>query len=85
MKDMSDLVARINQLLVMQTMEKNCLQILTKNLTMTIKPLLTLFKHQIKNIENKLVKLIESCPDYQAKNTKSIGKIATASIISNLP
>ena len=90
MQDMSDLVARRNQLLVMQTMEKNRLQILPKSLAMTIKPVLTLFKNQIKKIEDKLVKLIESCPDYQAKNTilqsmKGIGKIAAASLISNLP
>ena len=90
MQDMSDLVARRNQLLVMQTMEKNRLQILPKRLAMTIKPVLTLFKNQIKKIADKLVKLIESCPDYQAKNTilqsmKGIGKIAAASLISNLP
>ena len=90
MQDMSDLVARRNQLLVMQTMEKNRLQILPKSLAMTIKPVLTLFKNQIKKIEDKLVKLIESCPDYQAKNIilqsmKGIGKIAAASLISNLP
>lgn len=90
MQDMSDLVARKNQLLVMQTMEKNRLKILPKSLAMTIKPVLTLFKNQIKKIEDKLVKLIESCPDYQAKNTilqsmKGIGKIAAASLISNLP
>ena len=41
-------------------------------------------------IEKKLITLIESCPDYQAKNTilqsmTGIGKIASASIISNLP
>jgi len=90
MQDMSNLVARRNQLLVMQTMEKNRLQILPNSLDMTIKPVLTLFKHQIKKIEDKLVRLIESCPDYQAKNTilqsmKGIGEIAAASIISNLP
>jgi transposase len=90
MQSMSDLVARRNQLLVMQTMEKNRLQILSKDLAMTIKPILTAFKNQIEKIENKIVKLIESCPDYQAKNTilqsmKGIGKIAAASIISNLP
>jgi len=90
MQDMSDLVTRRNQLLVMQTMEKNRLQILPKSLAMTIKPVLTLFKNQIKKIEDKLVKLIESCPDYQAKNIilqsmKGIGKIAAASLISNLP
>jgi len=90
MQAMSDLVARRNQLLVMQTMEKNRLQILPKELAMTIKPILTAFKNQIEKIESKIVKLIESCPDYQAKNDilqsmKGIGKIASASIISNLP
>ena len=74
----------------MQTMEKNRLQILPKELAMTIKPILTAFKSQINKIENKIVKLIESCPEYQAKNhllqsMKGIGKIAAASIISNLP
>ncbi|WP_448550507.1 IS110 family transposase [Thalassotalea fusca] len=90
MQLMSDLVARRNQLLVMQTMEKNRLQILPKELAMTIKPILTAFKSQILKIEDKILKLIESCPEYQAKNTKlqsmkGIGKIAAASIISNLP
>ena len=41
-------------------------------------------------IEKKIVKFIESCPEYQAKDTilqsmTGIGKIASASIISNLP
>lgn len=90
MQAMSDLVARRNQLLVMQTMEKNRLQSLPKSLAMTIKPILTAFKHQITKIEKKLVELIESCPEYQAKNMilqsmTGIGKIASASIISNLP
>ena len=90
MQLMSDLVARRNQLLVMQTMEKNRLQILPSELAMTIKPILTAFKHQISKIENKIVNLIESCPEYQAKNRilqsmKGIGKIAATSIISNLP
>ncbi|WP_394390014.1 IS110-like element ISShwo3 family transposase [Shewanella woodyi] len=90
MQAMSDLVSRRNQILAMQTMEKNRLQILPKDLAMTIKPILTAFKNQIEKIEAKIVKLIESCPDYQAKNIilqsmKGIGKIAAASIISNLP
>ncbi|WP_149865562.1 IS110 family transposase, partial [Catenovulum maritimum] len=58
MQTMSDLVARRNQLLVMQTMEKNRLQILPKNLAMTIKPILTAFKNQITKIENKILELI---------------------------
>jgi transposase len=41
-------------------------------------------------IETKIAKLIESCPEYHAKNEilqsmKGIGKIAAASLISNLP
>ena len=90
MQSMSDLVARRNQLLAMQTMEKNRIQILPKELAMTIKPILTALKNQIEKIEVKILGLIESCPEYQAKNEilqsmKGIGKIASASIISNLP
>jgi transposase len=90
MQAMSDLVSRRNQLMSMQTMEKNRLQILPKELAMTIKPILTAFKSQIDKVEKKIVSLIESCPEYQAKNTilqsmKGIGKIASASLISNLP
>jgi transposase len=90
MQSISDLVARKNQLFVMQTMQKNRMQILPQHLAMTIKPVLIVFKNQIDKIENKNVLLIESCPDYQAKNIilqsmKGIGKIASASIISNLP
>lgn len=90
MQAMSDLVARRNQLLVMQTMEKNRLQVLPRELAMTIKPILTALKHQIEKVEQKVMSLIESCPEYQAKNKllqsmNGIGKIAAASIISNLP
>lgn len=90
MQAMSDLVARRNQLLTMQTMEKNRLQILPESLAMTIKPILTAFKNQINKIENKIAELIEKCPDYQAKSLivqsmPGIGKIAAASLIGNLP
>ncbi|WP_417880580.1 IS110 family transposase [Vibrio sp.] len=87
---MSDLVVRRNQLLSMQTMEKNRIQILPKSLHSTIKPMLIAMKNQIKKIEDKLTKLIENCPEYQAKNillqsVPGIGNIAAASIISNMP
>ncbi len=87
---MSDLVTRRNQLLTMQTMERNRLQILPKNISSTITPILTALKNQLEKVEAKIEKLIESCPEYQAKNMilqsmKGIGKIAAASLISNLP
>ncbi len=87
---MADLVIRRNQLLSMQTMEKNRLQILPKHLAMTIKTILTAFKNQIEKTEKKIVALIEDSPEYQAKNEvlqsmPGIRKVAAASIISNLP
>nr|WP_136252930.1 IS110 family transposase [Ningiella ruwaisensis] len=87
---MSDLVTRRNQLLRMQTMEKNRLKNLPKALASTITPILTALKNQIDKIEKKILTLIESSPEYQAKNIllqsmNGIGKIAAASIISQLP
>lgn len=87
---MSDLVTRRNQLLSIQTMEKIRLQILPRTLASSIKPILTALKNQITKVENRIEKLIETCPDYQAKNeilqsVPGIGKIAAASLISNVP
>ncbi|MFD1876579.1 IS110 family transposase [Vibrio chagasii] len=87
---MSDLVTRRNQLLTMQTMERNRLQILPKNILSTITPILTALKNQLEKVEAKIEKLIESCPEYQAKNTilqsmPGVGKILAASLISNVP
>jgi transposase len=87
---MSDLVTRRNQLLTMQTMEKNRYQVLPKALYSTIKPILTVLKNQITKIELKIQKLIEECTEYQNKNMilqsmPGIGKIAAASLISNVP
>ena len=56
---MSDLVTRRNQLLNMQTMEKNRLQIMPKEITSSIKPVLTVLKNQLEKIDNKLHKLIQ--------------------------
>jgi transposase len=57
---------------------------------MTIKPVLTVLKNQILKVEERIEKLIESCPEYQGKNTilqsmPGIGKVAAASIICNVP
>jgi len=87
---MSDLVTRRNQLLSMQTMEKNRTQVLPQSLASSIKPILTALKNQITKIEEKITKLIDTCPEYQAKNEllqsmPGVGKIVAASIISNVP
>ncbi|WP_195707319.1 IS110 family RNA-guided transposase [Vibrio cincinnatiensis] len=87
---MSDLVIRRNQLLSMQTMEKNRFQVQPQSLKSSIKPILTALKNQITKIEEKITKLIENCPEYRAKNEilqsmPGVGKIAAASIISNVP
>lgn len=87
---MSDLVIRRNQIMNMQTMEKNRLQIMPKELHATIKVMLITMKKLISKIEEKLITLIENCPEYQEKNeilqsVPGIGNIAAASIISNVP
>lgn len=55
---MSDLLSRRRQLMDMQTMEKNRLQIMPKEITSSIKPMLTSLKNQLVKIDNKLHKLI---------------------------
>jgi transposase len=90
MQHMADLVARRNQILTMQTMEKNRLQILPKCLASTIKPILALFKKQLTIIEEQLARLIESCEDYQHKSDivqsmPGIGKTSAATLISYFP
>jgi transposase len=50
---MSDLLSRRRQLMDMQTMEKNPLQIMQKEITSSIKPMLTVLKNQLEKIDNK--------------------------------
>ncbi len=87
---MSDLVTRRNQLLSMQTMEKNRLQVLPKAIASSIKPILTALKNQIERTEIKIAKLIDTCPEYRDKNTflqsmPGVRKIVAVSLISNVP
>lgn len=90
MRRMSDLLARRKQLTVMQTMEKNRLQIMPKGLTSTIKPILTVLKNQLAKVDVQLLKLIESSPEYQSKDNilqsmPGVGKVVAFSLISNMP
>jgi len=87
---MSDLLSRRRQLMDMQTMEENRLPIMPKEITSSIKPMLTVLKNQLEKIDNKLLKLIESCDEYKIKNdivqsVPDVGKIVAFNLISEMP
>ena len=87
---MSDLLSRRRQLMEMQTMEKNRLQIMPKEITSSIKPLLTVMKNQLDKIDNKLQKLIDSRDEYKIKNdiiqsVPGVGKVVAFNLISEMP
>ena len=71
-------------------MEKNRLTILPKSLHSLIKPMLTTIKNQLAKVDKKLLKLIESCDEYSAKNDiiqsmPGVGNVVAISLLSNLP
>jgi len=87
---MSDLLSRRRQLMGLQTMEKNRLQIMPKEITSSINPVLTVLKNQLEKIDNKLHKLIESCDDYKIKNdivqsVPGVGNVVAFNLISEMP
>lgn len=87
---MADLVSRRNQLMDMQTSEKNRLQIMPKATQASIKSVLLTIKKQIQKMDDELAELIESCPEYKAKSDlvqsmPGIGKVSAATLISYLP
>lgn len=90
MQKMADVVARRNQLLEMQTREKNRLQIMPKSVQPSIKAILTVLKKQIQQMDDELAQLIQHCPEYKAKSDlvqsmPGIGKVSAAALISYLP
>lgn len=90
MRLMSDLLSRRRQLMTMQTMEKNRLGIMPKEVSRYIKPILTALKHQLNQVDEKLLKVIDSCQDYKAKNDiiqsmPGVGNIVAISLLSNMP
>lgn len=90
MRLMSDLLARRRQLMTMQTMEKNRLQIMPKEVAQFIKPILTAIKNQIQKTDLKLVKLIQSCEEYKEKNDiiqsmPGIGNVVAFNLLGNMP
>ncbi|WP_426357271.1 IS110 family transposase [Pseudocolwellia sp. HL-MZ19] len=87
---MSDLLSRRRQLMGIQTMEKNRLQIMPKEILSSISPVLTVLKNQLEKIDNKLHKLIESCDDYKIKNdivqsVPGVGNVVAFNLISEMP
>lgn len=90
MRHMADVVARRNQLLDMQTREKNRLQIMPKATHSSIKAMLMMIKKQLQKMDEELTGLIESCPEYKTKSElvqsmPGIGKVSAATLISYLP
>lgn len=90
MRDMSDLLARRKQLIILQTMEKNRLQIMPKKLTSSITPVLTVISNQIDKVDQKLQKIIDSSETFQAKNKilqsmPGVGNVVALSLLSNMP
>jgi len=90
MRLMSDLLSRRRQLINMQTMEKNRLQIMPKDITGLIKPILTAIKNQLEKVDQKLLKLIENCEEYKVKNDiiqsmPGVGNVVSFNLLSNMP
>jgi len=90
MRLMSDLLARRRQLISMQTMEKNRIQIMPKELASSIKPILTAFKNQLQKVDAKLLKLIDNNDEYRTKNEiiqsmPGVGNVVAISLLSNMP
>ena len=87
MRRMSDLLSRRRQLTSMQTMEKNRLKIMPKKLVGLIKSILTAIKNQLLKVDEKLLILIEECPEYHEKNEilqsmPGIGNVVAFSLFS---
>jgi len=90
MQLMSDLLARRQQLIKLQTMEKNRMKIMPKEVLSPIKPILTVIKKQLEKTGQKLLKLVESCPEYKEKkdiikSMPGVGDVMTFSLLSNMP
>jgi transposase len=74
----------------MQTMAKNRLKIMPKDVKGLITPILTALKNQLEKVDKKLEKLIESDPNYPAKNEiiqsiPGIGNMVAFSLLSDMP
>jgi len=85
-----DLLIRRTQLLEMQTMEKNRLQIMPKELHTSIKALLKSLQTQIEKLTQKLDQLVAQVKHWRTKteiltSVPGVGKVLAYTLLSELP
>lgn len=86
----SDLLTRRRQLMEMQTMEKNRLGIMPKELHKSINVILKMFKAQILLIDQTLDEMIAITEEWRTKNdilqsVPGVGKVMAYTLLSDLP
>lgn len=89
-RKISDLLVRRRQLMEMQTMEKNRLSIMPKELRTSINTLLKTIKAQIDKIDAALDDMIAQADDWKEKNeilqsVPGVGKVMAYTLLSDLP
>lgn len=85
-KDISDLLSRRNQLVKMQTMEKNRLQIMPKSVQGSLQAILKTLQKEIAKLDKQLLTLIDSCEEYREKSDilKSVPGVGNVTVITLL-
>lgn len=86
----SDLLSRRNQLIKMQTMEKNRLQIMPKCAQDSITAILKTLQKEIAKLDKQLLQLIDSCEEYKEKSdiiksVPGVGNVAVITLLSCFP
>ncbi|QKX17755.1 IS110 family transposase [Microbulbifer sp. YPW1] len=89
-RKISDLLVRRRQLMEMQTMEKNRLSIMPKELRTSINTMLKTIKAQIDKIDAALDGMIAQADDWKEKNeilqsVPGVGKVMAYTLLSDLP
>lgn len=89
-RKISDLLVRRRQLMEMQTMEKNRLSIMPKELRVSINAMLKTIKAQIEKIDEALDGMIAQTDEWREKNeilqsVPGVGKVMAYTLLSDLP
>lgn len=90
LQQISDLVAVRSQCLDMSTMQKNRLTRMPKAVQGPIKRILKSIQDEVEKIDQRLDKLIDSCPAWSEKrdlllSAKGVGKVLAFTLLSELP